>query len=91
MPVPVTVKNHASLPPRAGENRTSRNTPAFTIVAECRKADTGVGAAMAPGNQKWNGNCADLVNAPIRNSPSTSGYIGCARITSPDARTRSRS
>ena len=51
-------------PANAGHSRTSRNTPSFTIVAECRKADTGVGAAIAWGNQKWNGNCALLVSAP---------------------------
>ena len=73
MPVPVTAKNHSSVPPSAGENRTSRNTPALTMVAECRKAETGVGAAIAPGSQKWNGNCADLVKAPSRNSASTTG------------------
>jgi len=30
---------------------------------ECRYADTGVGAAIACGSQKWNGNCALFVNA----------------------------
>jgi hypothetical protein len=42
--------------------------PAFTIVAECRYALTGVGAAMALGSQKWNGTCADLVKAPASTS-----------------------
>ena len=36
------------------------------MAAECRYADTGVGAAIAPGNQKWNGACADFVSAPSR-------------------------
>ena len=36
----------------------------MTIAAECRYADTGVGAAIAPGNQKCQGACADLVRAP---------------------------
>ena len=49
-----------------GHRRASRKTPAFTIVAECRKAETGVGAAIALGSQKWNGNCALLVSAPSR-------------------------
>ena len=31
-----TIQNHGSLPPSAGYSRASRNTPAFTIVAECR-------------------------------------------------------
>ena len=38
--------------------------PAFTIAAECRYADTGVGAAIAPGSQKCQGAWADLVSAP---------------------------
>ena len=42
--------------------------PAFTIVAECSRALTGVGAAIAAGSQKWNGNCADFVNAPSATS-----------------------
>jgi hypothetical protein len=41
-------------------------TPAFTMAAACRYALTGVGAAMAPGSQKWKGTSADLVTAPIR-------------------------
>ena len=36
------------------------------MVAECRYADTGVGAAIAFGSQNWNGNCALLVSAPRR-------------------------
>ena len=47
--------------------------PAFTIVAEWRKALAGVGAAMAPGSQKWKGNCADLVKAPSRIRASATG------------------
>ena len=27
-----------------------------------------MGAAIAPGSQKWNGTCADLVSAPTRSS-----------------------
>ncbi len=30
-----------------GESLTSRNTPAFTIVEECRSAEVGVGATIA--------------------------------------------
>ena len=37
----------------------------MTIVAECKYALTGVGAAIAAGSHEWNGYCADLVNAPI--------------------------
>ena len=91
MPMPVTARNHASVPPRTGEKRISRNTPALTIVALCRKAETGVGADIAPGSQKWNGTCADLVNAPSRNSARIAPYIGCSRTCGPAASTTSRS
>jgi hypothetical protein len=46
-----------------------RYTPAFTIVAECRYALTGVGASIAFGSQKWNGTWADFVNAASRTRP----------------------
>ncbi len=57
------------------------------MVAECRYADTGVGAAIAWGSQKWKGNCADLVNAPSSTSTSATGYKAWARICSPAAST----
>ena len=75
-PAPPTSQNHCSVPANAGHRRASRNTPALTMVAECRYADTGVGAAMALGSQKWNGNCALLVSAPSRISTSAVVYSG---------------
>ncbi len=36
----------------------------MTIAAACRKALTGVGAAIAEGSQKWNGINADFDSAP---------------------------
>ena len=90
-PVSDTIQNHGSVPPSAGYSRASRNTPAFTIVAECRYADTGVGAAIAWGSQKWNGNCALLVKQPSSTSTSAGTYSGCARSTSPDFNTVSSS
>ena len=42
---------------------------------------------MACGSQKWNGNCADLVNAPSSTSTRMVSYSGCALITAPDAST----
>ena len=63
-PAPATSANQRSVPCSTGQSRASRNTPAFTIVAECRYAETGVGAAIACGSQNWNGNCALLVRAP---------------------------
>ncbi len=88
-PVSDTIQNHSSEWPSAGYSRASRNTPALTIVAECRYADTGVGAAIACGSQKWNGNCALFVNAPTSTSSSAGTYSGLARMRSPEASTTS--
>ncbi len=52
-------------PWNSGARRATRKTPAFTMAAACRYADTGVGAAMAAGSQKWKGAWADFVRAPI--------------------------
>src|SRR5687768_4565907 len=62
-PTAVTAPVHSVVAPRIGVILAMRYTPALTIVAECRYALTGVGAAIAFGNQKWNGTCADFVNA----------------------------
>ena len=35
-PAPPMIQNHASVPASTGHSRSSRNTPAFTMVAECR-------------------------------------------------------
>ena len=40
-------------------------TPAVTIVAACISAETGVGPAIASGNQTNKGICADFPVAPI--------------------------
>ncbi len=90
-PAPPTSQNHGSVPPMTGHSRASRKTPAFTMVAECRYDDTGVGAAMALGSQKWNGNCALLVNAPSSTSTSAVRYMGWSRTSSAAPSTRSRS
>jgi hypothetical protein len=37
------------------------------MVAACINADTGVGPAIASGNQVYNGICADLPQAPMNN------------------------
>ena len=44
-----------------GASFTSRNTPAFTMVEECRSALVGVGATMAPRSHVWKGICAAFV------------------------------
>lgn len=46
-----------------------RKNPAVTSVEECTRAEIGVGAAIAAGNQTENGNWALLVNLVNRISP----------------------
>ena len=70
-PKPTSSVVHAVVPPSQGVVRAKRYTPACTMVAECRNAETGVGASMALGSQTWKGSCADLVKAASRNSAST--------------------
>ena len=41
-PATPTIQNQASVPDSTGQKRARRNTPALTMVAEWRKADTGV-------------------------------------------------
>jgi hypothetical protein len=65
--------DQASVPPSTGSGQHTRKSPAFTIVAECRYALTGVGAAMAVGNQKCKGNCADVAPAPTNTRPTIIG------------------
>ena len=51
------------------------------MAAAWRYALTGVGAAIAPGSQKWNGKMADLLSAPTRMSTSaasTTAPVGAA-------------
>ena len=55
------------VPLNAGATRRARYTPALTMVAECRSADTGVGATMAPRSQPENGGWAALT-IPARHS-----------------------
>ncbi len=75
-PATVSAPVQSAVPPRSGVIRATRYTPALTIVAECRYALTGVGACIAFGSQKWNGNWADLVNAASRISAAIPTYVG---------------
>ena len=52
----------ATVPRSTGARRRTRYTPAFTMVLECRRAETGVGATMAPSSHEEKGICADFVN-----------------------------
>ena len=47
------------------EHFINKKTPAVTIVAAWIKAETGVGPAIASGNQACKPNCADLPITPI--------------------------
>ena len=48
---------------KIGPLRTTRYTPAVTMVAAWINADTGVGPAIASPSQDCSGNCADLPQA----------------------------
>jgi hypothetical protein len=50
-----------------GDMITPKYTPTTTIVLECNKADTGVGAAIALTSHELNGHCALFVNITISN------------------------
>jgi hypothetical protein len=43
------------------EKRITRKTPATTSVEEWIRAEAGVGASIASGNQTWEKNCAALI------------------------------
>src|SRR5205807_5702394 len=53
---------------RIGLDRTSRYTPAVTMVAAWISADTGVGPSIASSSQDCSGTCADFPHAPSRSS-----------------------
>ena len=50
-PTKVIVQIHPCDIAKSGVTRATKYNPAFTIVAECRYALTGVGASIASGNQ----------------------------------------
>ncbi|CAM3982753.1 hypothetical protein DEMA109039_02440 [Deinococcus marmoris] len=75
---------HRALLPKISPNLATSTTPALTIVAECRKAETGVGASIAVGSHRWKGSCALLVKA-------ASSVSSSAGINRGEARTASRS
>ena len=59
--------------------RTTRNTPAVTIVAAWIRADTGVGPSIASGSQMCSGNCALLPIAPRNSSRAIAVTVVCER------------
>src|SRR4051812_48366273 len=64
-PMSVTFHMTMSLWTSTPDVRTSRYTPAATMVAAWMSADTGVGPAMADGNHHHSGPCADLAHAAM--------------------------
>ena len=54
-----------------GFSRTSRYTPAVTMVAAWTMAETGVGPSMASGSQTYSGSWADLPAAASSSSSET--------------------
>ena len=63
MPMTISRTCQAITPSNRPEKRSNRYTPALTTAAACRKAETGVSAAIASGSQKWKGICAAFENA----------------------------
>ncbi len=63
--------------------RTTRYTPAVTIVAAWISAETGVGPSMASGSQTWSGSWADLPIAPASSSSEIAVAVPC--VSSPAA------
>ena len=56
----------------AGDKRSIIKGAIFTMVEECSKALTGVGATMAPSSHLLKGSCAPLIKAAILNRASGS-------------------
>ena len=66
-----------------GASFTSKNTPAFTMVEECRSAEVGVGATMAPRSHVWKGICAAFVRPA--NASALTGSAASRRVLDADA------
>ena len=60
-PTSTTITEGTMHTAKIGESFTSRNTPALTMVDECRSAEVGVGATIAPRSHVWKGICAAFV------------------------------
>src|SRR6478736_6094030 len=70
-PVTATVAIAAGLSTITNDMRHSKYTPAVTMVAAWIRALTGVGPAIASGNQTYNGSCALLPAQPRNNAKPT--------------------
>ena len=65
---------------RIGLMRHIRNTPAVTIVAAWINADTGVGPSIASGSHRYNGSCALLPQAPMKQNSAIAVAVVCAMV-----------
>ena len=79
IPITVIIDKAVSENSYNGEQRTTKKTPAVTIVAACIRAETGVGPSMASGSQVCRKNCADFPIAPINKKM----QISVIRLNSP--------
>ena len=68
MPTRATASRASGESARIGLDRTSRYTPAVTMVAAWISADTGVGPSIASSSQDCSGTWADLPHAPSSSS-----------------------
>ncbi len=75
---------------KIGCARTSRYTPAVTIVAAWMSAETGVGPSIASGSHVCSGICADFATAPPR-SPSATRFTVVSDMPSTFAKTAENS
>src|SRR5712691_2496982 len=87
-PTPATTALDTGAMANSRLQRATRYTPAVTIVAAWINAETGVGPAIASGNQVYRGICADLpvqprnrksVIAVMEGPPATSAVGACAK------------
>ena len=75
-------RGHLTCDKNSGYMRTTRNTPADTIVAAWIMALTGVGPSMASGNHTCSGNWALLPMVPKKMSTATTAIAGAVIPTS---------
>src|ERR1700737_3580692 len=68
VPTTATASRASAVRPRIGLDRTSRYTPAVTMVAAWISADTGVGPSIASSSQDCSGTCAAFPHAPSSSS-----------------------
>jgi hypothetical protein len=67
-PIILTTNNAIADASNKADARTTKKTPAVTIVAACNNEDTGVGPSIASGNQGCKPICADLPTEPPKSN-----------------------